>query len=66
MQSLHHRLLRLRLGFRLRRFRLEPVRVQPGKHLPALDPVPFLDQHLCDALAIVESEIDLAQIARRW
>jgi hypothetical protein len=62
MQFLHHRLLRLHLGFRLRRLRFEPARVQPGQNLSARDLVPFLDQHLGDALAVVEGELDLAQI----
>ena len=50
----------VRLGFRS--FRLEPARVQPGKNLSARDLVPFLDQHLRNALVIVEGELDLAQI----
>ena len=62
MQFFDDCLLRLHHRFGRRRLWFQPTRVQAGQDLPARDPGAFLDQHLRDPFAVVEGEIDLAQI----
>ena len=62
VQPGHRRRLRGGLGRELVRFGSEPADIKAGQHLPFGEAIPLLDQHRLDAIAVVERQLDLAQI----
>ena len=62
VKPLDRRLLRRHLRLRLGGLGLEPARIEARDDRALGDAVALLHQHLVDALAVVEGEIDLTQI----